>query len=245
MLTNLAPPSYWDETYAEFQFPALNLAHPVAKLILKYFSDKAGRVFEAGCFPGNFLAVFGTLGYELNGLDTAARTVPDLVAYLKKQNFKVGHLIKGDFLNFSDERQYDLVCSFGFIEHFLNTEEIILKHEKLVAPDGYLMITTPNFRGGGQRLLHWLLDRENYDRHNIKSMDPTAWKKLLTDSGYEILYCGWFGGIDFWTENHTSNIIMKTILGINGKIFWILKKIIFINSRFYSPFCGLIAHKIT
>lgn len=243
MPKNLAEQSYWNESYANLDFPPLNTANPIARLILKYFAGTKGSVFEVGCFPGNFLPIFGLLGYELNGLDQAPRTDTDLAAWLRKSNFSVGELTRGDFLNFFSNKQYDVVCSFGFIEHFTDTKEIILAHDRFVKNGGRLILTTPNFRGAWQNYFHWFLDRENYQRHNIASMDQRLWKKILEEAGYEIEYCGWFGGFNFWVEEQDRYWLQKIILKILLKIFWLIRSLPWPNSEIYSPFCGLIARK--
>jgi 2-polyprenyl-3-methyl-5-hydroxy-6-metoxy-1,4-benzoquinol methylase len=59
---------------------------------------------------------------------------------------------------------------FGLIEHFNDTKFIIGEHLKFLKPGGTLFITLPNFKsvnGWVQRSF----DKENYDKHNINSMD--------------------------------------------------------------------------
>ena len=75
-----------------------------------------------------------------------------------------------DFFNFSTDRKYDIVFSLGFIEHFNNTRDVILRHVDLLASSGLLLIVLPNLLG----LNGWIqrrFDKENYDVHNLKSME--------------------------------------------------------------------------
>lgn len=247
---NLASHSYWEKMYADKSFAAIDANNPIARLIFKYFpplNEKDwGRqsVFEIGCFPGNFLPLFGSLGYELNGLDQASRTDTELKEWLEKSHFKVGQLIRADFKSFTSSRRYELVCSFGFIEHFSETKEIILAHDRLLSAGGRLIITAPNFRGRWQKIFHSYFDQENYRRHNIAAMDPYLWAKFVADLGYEIEYCGCFGGFDFWTEKERRHWLKKIILLLLMKIFYFLRNCPWPNSPHYSPFCALIAKKI-
>jgi 2-polyprenyl-3-methyl-5-hydroxy-6-metoxy-1,4-benzoquinol methylase len=39
--------------------------------------------------------------------------------------------------------KFNLVCSFGLIEHFKNKQEIIEAHKKFVSPNGYILIVVP------------------------------------------------------------------------------------------------------
>ena len=244
MNESLAKQNYWDSTYARFEFSDINTVNPVAKLILKYFSGTSGDVFEAGCFPGNFLGVFGLLGYELNGIDQTKRTATDLPAWLKTHQFKVGTLDSGDWLTYQSDKQYDVVCSFGFIEHFQDPEAVIRRHLSLLKPGGSLLITVPNFRGFIQHFLHAALDQENLARHNLAAMDIKRWRKMLEAEGWTIIYSGWFGGFDFWVEAQERSLGQKMMLWLVLKSGWFIKKLPWPNSSAYSPFAGLIAKKL-
>lgn len=243
MNRNLVNQNHWDEEYKKFYFNKINLDNSIAKLIIKYFNNKKGTVFEAGCFPGNFLSVFGTLGYELNGLDKTPRTKTDLIKWLKDNNFKIGKIEVGDFTKITNNIKYDIVCSFGFIEHFDNTKEIILKHDIITKNGGYLIITTPNFSGYLQRKFHQFFDKENYLRHNIKSMNPYNWKKILEEANYNVIYCGWFGKIDFWVEEQKRSNVQKLLIKLILKMVRLLRILPLPNSKIYSPCCGIIAIK--
>lgn len=245
MQKELVQQHYWDSSYRILNLPKIDLKNPIAKLILKYFKKDKKVVFEVGCFPGNFLSIFGYLGYKLCGIDKTPRVDIDFVNWLKQNGFETGEFFKENFLNFNNTNKYDVVCSFGFIEHFTNTEDIILLHEKLVKDNGYLLITTPNFSGILQNKLHKFFDHKNYIRHNIESMDPYMWKKILINKGYEIIFCDWFGGFDFWVDKEKRNFLKKILLFIILITVKIIKLIPWKNSKLYSPFCGIIAKKIS
>lgn len=100
----------------------------IRKWIENYFSVMSSSyhsrsVLEIGCFPGKFLSVFGELGYELNGIDISPRVETDLPIWLRDKGYKTGNFINADFFDYADSRKYGVVCSFGFIEHFVNWQE--------------------------------------------------------------------------------------------------------------------------
>ena len=82
-----------------------------------------------------------------------------------------------------------VACSFGFIEHFWNLEEVIERHVKLVKPGGTLILAAPNFRGL-QYAFDRLLDAANLRRHVIKAMDLRAWREILLRNGMIPLHHG-------------------------------------------------------
>jgi hypothetical protein len=178
----------------------------------------------------------------LHGIDLTERIDIDLKDWLTKNGFKTGDFTRQDFFKFESSKRYNVICSFGFIEHFSNWEYIIRKKDLLLEKNGYMIITTPNFRGGIQRILHILLDIENYRRHNIKSMYPEKWFDALKKENYEVLFKGYFGEFDFWVDNQKRNILQKIlihlILKIKNKLQWLP------NTGLYSPYCGLIVKKI-
>ena len=51
--------------------------------------------------------------------------------------------IKEDIFKLQLESSFDIVCSFGLIEHFENKKEIIDAHKKYLNRDGYLILIVP------------------------------------------------------------------------------------------------------
>lgn len=235
--------TYWDNSYQNTQFATLPDRDPI-KIWLKTFIPKgSGTCIEVGCFPGGILSCFGELGYELHGIDLTPRIEQELPAWLKSKGYSVGTFLQKDFTLFNPKTEYDIVASFGFIEHFSDWQAILLKHASLVRKGGILVIETPNFRGAVQRLLHFLFDKKNYERHNIDSMKPHQWEKTTKNLGFEIVFSGYFGNFLFWADNDNQNWGQKLIINlIQSATKRILKKLP--NSTYYSPFCGLICRKL-
>ena len=87
------------------------------------------------------------LNYQIDGVEYL-----DIACRKTEENFRLNeiekfHLFQHDFFSFNTKEKYDLVSSFGFIEHFDNTEEVFAKHCDLVNDNGYLVIGLPNLRG--------------------------------------------------------------------------------------------------
>ena len=40
------------------------------------------------------------------------------------------------------------------------------------------------------------------------------WKKILIKQGFQVLYCGWFGGFSFWAEKDDSRNIFQKVFRI-------------------------------
>jgi len=244
---NLADQGYWNEGYKAIAFAAAPEKDEVRRFIARFFKKETERstVFEIGCFPGRYLAVFGDLGFSLNGIDLTPR-VDDLKQWLMSERFSVGNFYRANFLTFQSQEQYDVVASFGFIEHFTDWDEQIIRHVQLVKDHGFIIITTPNFKGTIQNFLHRYFDRENYNRHFIPSMDPGLWVRILESRGFEIVFSGYFGKFDFWTDYKRGSILGKMKRACTyalGRALWVLLVPFPGGSREYSPYCGVVARR--
>lgn len=238
----LTSQEYWINSYGQPRFE-YSKNHDISKLLLKYLPKNAqGRCIEIGSFPGSYLAVVGTMGYELNGIDFHPLNISALPDWLLDQGFKTGHFSNEDFFAIKGYNNFDVVMSFGFIEHFKNYKEVILNHTTFVKNGGYLIITTPNFRGWIQYLLHSIFDKKNLQRHNIQSMNPFKWKNILEENGFEILYHGYFGNFWFWADlGDERGRFNKFALKQTMRIVKVLRKILFFNSVSFSAYCGIVA----
>jgi len=246
MNPNLIDQKYWDDNYKNYEFNVAPKDDQLRQWIERFFklARDTRSCFEVGCFPGRYLAVFGELGYELCGVDLTPRVETDLPLWLKNQGYKIGKFYRADFLTAYDEGiKYDIACSFGFLEHFVNWEDVLVKQSDTVKSGVYLVVVAPNFRGFVQKPLHFLLDKTSYRQHNTSSMNPELWSRIIESLGFETIYSGYFGAFEFWVDNEDRGIIQKAIL----KAVMSLSKVMKMLPRdkmAYSPFCGLVARKL-
>lgn len=82
----------------------------------------------------------------------------------------MGEIHREDFLKWQSNQQYDIVASFGFIEHFEDPVPVVDRHFRPARLGGYVVITVPNF-ARGQKALHWLFDRKNLRLYNTRCMN--------------------------------------------------------------------------
>ena len=199
--TSVVDQSYWDSSYSELEFAITPKTDELRIWLENNVEPGKGKsCLEIGCFPGRYLAVLGEMGYELHGVDLTQR-IGEIKNWLDSHGYKTGEFEHADFLKYSNNKQYDLVCSFGFIEHFTNWEEVLIRHTDLVKVGGTIVIETPNFRGTLQNILHRILDSTNYKRHHIPAMQPEKWKSILEQKGFEIQRCEYFGKFEFWSDS--------------------------------------------
>lgn len=245
----LTDEAYWNDGYNNQPFGEA-IGGPLENFLDKHLGNAPGMTcLEIGSFPGSYLPVIGRKGYLLNGVDFNKRNEVELAQWLRSLGLQVGEFWSGDFFEFAKDHniRYDLVCSFGFIEHFSDFPEVIGAHLKLLKPSGKIIITTPNFRGWMQYIPHKLFDNENLKKHNIKSMNPAAWRKLLEDNGFKVTFSGYFGKYYFWVDDTKKRSEFELFfLKIVNRVIFNLNKLIKksgIESKNYSAFCGIVAEK--
>jgi L-malate glycosyltransferase len=234
----------WDQSYESVRFEVAPVGDPIRDWLEKFIPPVPGSCFELGCFPGRYLAVFGERGYELHGIDRTPRITPDLCEWMRKQGYPVGKFTCGDVFTHPFDRQYEVVCSFGLIEHFGHWPELLQIHARLVKPGGLLIVSTPNFRGLYQRKLHQWLDQANLAEHNLDAMQPGRWAELVRPLGFDVTMCGYIGPYDFWVGSGSRPKWERAILkGL--RMLKPLGRCLPDNVGLYAPYCGLVARRKT
>ncbi len=246
-MTRLTDEAYWNSGYVQTEFTDAT-GSSLEVLLTKYLEDGTSRsCLEIGSYPGSYMPAIGRKGYQLHGIDFNKRNANDLPQWLKGLGLTVGEFWSGDFFDFAKNHtnRYDLICSFGFIEHFENYLEVIEEHIKLLKPTGQIIITTPNFSGWMQYLPHKFFDAKNLTKHNLKSMNPGAWRKLLEAHGFTVTFSGYFGKYYFWVDESEKRSKLQLFLLKNvNRLIFNLNKLIKKSgkeSKSYSAFCGIVA----
>ncbi len=238
---SLASPQYWDSIWERIQ-PKYSTDLAFRDLFDRYLR-RGGTCFEVGCYPGSFLAYLcKTFDYEANGIDTTPFVVTRLPEFLRSCGIQIGELVQGDFLEHRFNRRYDVVCSFGFLEHFTDYPMIIRKHAEIVNDGGTLILTCPNFTGA-QHLLRGLLDPEDLQRHVLRSMDFKAWTSILSDARMNILFQGYYQTFGFWTSYQSEDSARGQIARLMAAMSTGINKYVNIPNSVTSPLMISISRK--
>jgi SAM-dependent methyltransferase len=198
---------------------------------------------EIGCFPGRFLYYFAKeFGYRVFGIDFISRT-KDINTYLKELG--VGAQVEEvDFFKFSPKRGFDVVASFGFVEHFPNWQEVLDRHIRLLNPGGTLVIEFPNFRYC-QYILLRIFNPSLLQGHYLELMEPSKWARALKERGLEVLYAGYHQTFDFRCAikgRGFSTVVRKALLEFVRLMRRGINRLqIDYPSRIFSPYTFVIA----
>ncbi len=241
---------YWDSRWGRVKLP-VEVQEENAQRVIKEILDKIRNVLpkqknisllEIGGAPGPWLAYFRKK-YQYN---VAAIDFSDIGCEKIRENFVLldlpVNIYNKNLLtdNLSDLPRFDIVCSFGFIEHFIDLNVVIQKHVELLKDNGLLLLGVPNFSG----ISHWVLKKTSpgiFSTHNIQAMDIDNWRIIEENYGLKPLFKGYIGGFDL---RHCRRCANRTLLNRLIRLFFKLftrlaDRIGFLkryNSRYWSPY---------
>jgi SAM-dependent methyltransferase len=215
-------------------------------ILAKLIKEKGIKTaIELGGFPGYYavyLKKYQQLTTTLFDYYVHEGLISEL---LTKNGLQQGDIkiIEADLFTYTPAEKYDLVLSFGLIEHFSDTKAIIETHLQFLKPGGVLFITLPNFTG----VNGWVqrkFDLDNYNKHYIECMYPAFLADTCKALGLKNVESYYHGKFSTWLENREqksglSKAIVKGIWLV-GKI---TTKIIPVESKLLSPYIVLKAEK--
>ena len=243
--------SFWQEAWGPGNSAKKYLGLPTGfePILHRYLqraqTGKPVDLLEIGCFPGRFLYFFAKeFGFRVQGVDFVpqAALIP---AWLEDLQVEARVAVE-DFFQFAPGRGYDVVASFGFVEHFANWEEVLARHLALLNPGGTLIIEMPNFRYG-QYWLRRILNPALMDGHVLEVMDPGLWAQALETQGLEILYSGYNQTFRFWGGLAGRGLVRLLRKIVMEPVRFAQRLVRFLNidypNRYFSPYIFIIARR--
>ncbi|MBP6755855.1 MAG: methyltransferase domain-containing protein [Bacteroidia bacterium] len=199
------------------------------------------KFIEIGGFPGSFSIYFSKFKkYKATLLDyfISEKVINGLFEKngIKREEIEI---IETDFFSYSNDNFYDVVFSSGFIEHFDDTKNVISKHVDLIKKNGILLITLPNLTGLNG-LVQKYLDKNNYNIHNIKSMNLLFLKKICKELDLKNIEIDYYGKPMVWLEaTAPQNSFVKRMI----KLFSLSLKLVPFKGKYFSPYIYILADK--
>ena len=239
MNTNyLTDRNYWKEYWKNYEYEKIPAKVPFKKFLSKL--ENAESFIEIGGFPGIFSAYFYTKGIQnVSLLDFYIEEA--IVRGFEKAN-KIPehtiHCIESDFFTFKTDKKYDIVFSFGFIEHFEDTKDVIKRHIELLGNNSHLLIILPNFRGLNG-FIQYVFDRNNLRAHNLNSMKLPLIKNIMLELGLKNIVVEYSRKPMVWIEPKAGTAFVRKLV----KIFSYTLKVFPIKCRLLSPYIIIYASK--
>lgn len=190
-------------------------------------------VIEIGAYPGRYIAYFSAkYNLEAAALDFNS-DVNRIKEAFEVMDVRDYNIIQADFLHYFPNRQYELVYSNGFLEHFEDYDQIFDKHCDYLAPGGSMLMLIPNKRYF-RKWYGWLLDRENLKAHNLKCMDLSVFRQFAKRNLLQLNYLSYEGGFAYKVHqklNIPQRIVYKIVRLLFSRLNPFLSKY---PSKYYS-----------
>jgi SAM-dependent methyltransferase len=143
---------------------------------------------------------------------------------------------------------YDVVASFGVVEHFTDTEKTLAQFAKFLRPGGVMIATVPNLEG----LVGWAqraLASDIFGKHVVIKSD--SFRQAHENAGLAIVRCGYlmftnFGvvnlGVDPPLLKRAALAALKAVTGL----MWALESMAgaLPPNRISSPYLLCVARKL-
>lgn len=255
-LMDKTSPEYWDKFWQTNQIPKeINIQKwningylytEFDAFFRKYIEvDRQKRILELGCGNSVWLPYFYK-NFKLNitGLDYS-ETGCQRSKYIFSALNTPGEVILGDLFYPPSELigKFDYVVSFGVIEHFQNTTEVLRAHYKYLRDDGKIIVSVPNMKG----FPGWyqkMMNRGVYDTHI--PIDKRDLECALRDAGFRNIEAEYIlpVAVSAQIEGSYKTSAVKLKKGLTlmlsrvAKIFWAIEiytGMRFPRSKWFSP----------
>ena len=173
---------HWEEAWAvspRLRLPSsLIIGTKNMQRVLRTEVRPGMRVLEVGCAPGKILAwVAVDRGADVAGLDYSDRGIAWARRLFEALSISADLRCEDLLATTFPAASFDVVYSFGLVEHFEDPEPIVRAHVALSKPGGKVVIGVPHYGGIYGRLQRWF-DPDNLAIHNVDIMSVDALTRL-------------------------------------------------------------------
>jgi hypothetical protein len=207
----------WDRYWSTKGPIRIGKDHRFSDVIDRLTDQTFGTSIEIGGFPGYFSV------YLKKYCDFA----PTLIDFYFNETFFSNLLIKNglaqgdvaiikdDVFSYCPSQQYNFVCSFGFLEHFINIDTVLKSHVKFACKGAKLMIAIPNFKGING-IIQRIFDKKNYNIHNTQIMNIAKLRKAAFKAGLSKIQVFYYPSTYVWLED-----INRRSIGIRASLWFV------------------------
>ena len=131
---------YGDMSCHGYAYAYANRRKHTLELVQEVAQPKA-KILDVAAGQGNFTLSLAELGYEVTWNDLRE----ELVDYVKlKWEHGIVHYAPGNVFTLDFESNFDIVLITEIIEHVAHPDEFLKKITRMVKPEGYVIMSTPN-----------------------------------------------------------------------------------------------------
>lgn len=172
-------------------------AFELDEVFRRYLPYRDGtKILEMGCGGSRWLPYFAKVfNYDIYGVDYSELGCQSALENLERVG-KTGKIYNEDFENLNSglKKSFDVLLSFGVVEHFERPEEILRQFGECLSDNGLIVTYVPNFWGIMGRFLK-RLDKSLYDTHNIFCIEDLV--RYHQEAGMRPLFSSYLEFTDF------------------------------------------------
>ncbi len=206
--TDKATEAYWNSIWARSDVRrsaphAKGLEEFQARIFYDFFRQLFGpmdargkKLLEVGCARSFFLPYLAKeYGFEVSGLDYSPLGC-ELEREILQELQVSGEIFCANLFSPPQELpgKFDVVMSFGVVEHFTDTADVLGAIARFLKPGGLMLTSIPNLAGiigAAQKRL----SASVYDKH--VPLNREALRKAHEDCGLQVLDSTYYGPLDF------------------------------------------------
>ena len=261
---DIAGKSYWDFTWEGTLLPEMidpyrsdpnhYLDRKFHDFFRRVFLDKETKnkkLLEIGCARSIWLPYFAKeFCFKVYGIDYSEVGCQQAMQILSNEGVK-GEIVCADFFSPPEStlKAFDVVVSFGVLEHFKDTTACISAFSKFLKPGGLLITNIPNLFGLNG-VIQKMINRPIFDIH--VPLNRTALMQAHRINGLRVISCDYFlfvnlGVLNF--ENLKGGLFYKgasRLRSLINKVAWVCERAIPIMlkpNRWSSPYINCVAVK--
>jgi SAM-dependent methyltransferase len=256
---------YWDLLWGKREIPRAidpfkgGLSNHLARQHHAFFEPllcgRCGQsILEIGCAGSPWLPYFSSqFDLKVTGLDRSLLGCEQAEEVLSRSGVK-GQIVNADLFSPPGEMIgfFDVVISFGVVEHFVETEKCVYACSRFLRPGGLMITVIPNFSGWmGKMQKH--LDRKIFDIHVL--LDREDLRVAHEMAGLRVSSCDYFlllslGVLDFTRfSTHWARLwsIAWRVRAVLDRVAWLSESwlpYLFHSNRWTSPYIVCVAEKL-
>ncbi len=168
-------------------------------LITMISEMKPGQVLDCGCGAGDNARILKALGWTVTGITISVEEQKQAAIYCEAVHLlDLNYGIPNEF-----EKKYDLVVLSHILEHLVHPDVLLGSLDRVLTPNGRLVVALPNILVYSQRL-RFLLGQFEYtptglmDETHVHFYTFSTGANLLRKNGYEIVVAQADGAFPLW-----------------------------------------------
>ncbi len=260
--TKLSEKAYWDEVLVNQKLPRINSSRNynykvTMDFVEDIFESKSYKtLFEVGCGSSGWLPYFAKqYGLTVSGVDYSEVGCKIAEKNLQLLKIEYGEIICQDIFDPSwmGGRGYDVIFSYGVIEHFEKPEDIIKIFKSLTNSGGTIVTLVPNLNGLNGWLTRYFM-KDVYKMHRVITREQLrSYHKSNDLVDYKTGYAGTFSlTVIPWTTANRGvlkkgfflrSFFLKVIFGVNLILTSVFKILPDVPSKSFSPYIITVAKR--